>query len=200
MGIAFLLLGLVPLMFLPDMVNGDDAADSDDAPSPDDGEQGDDDLLLDISDPADQPGADTNILDPINDIDLPDSGGQTDPPSASLTPGDEIDTGTPSDGNEGEILDPVDDIDTYSTAIEVDAGADVGLGHAEIEGFEVGQDVLHISLEPETVSGTLDVLVSPSADGVDGHVFVEQRLIAVLKGVPHATSQDIIAEVRTIAA
>lgn len=200
MGIAFLLLGLVPLMFLPDMMKGDEPADTDDSSQSDDGEQGDGDLLLDISDPADQPSADTEILDPVNDIDLPDSGGQTDVPSATLTPGDAIDTDAPSDGNEGEVLDPIDDIDTYSTAIRIDAGADVGLGFAEIEDFEVGQDVLHITLEPETVSGTLDVLVSPSADGTDGHVFVEQRLIAVLKGVPHATSQDIIAEVRTIAA
>ncbi|MEL7116222.1 MAG: calcium-binding protein, partial [Pseudomonadota bacterium] len=74
-------------------------------------------------------------------------------------------------------------------------GVDAG-NIAEITDFEVGEDFLRISLNPQIgENDEPDVLVQPSQDGLDGHVIVNGDLVAVLKGAPSATPSDILATV-----
>lgn len=194
MGIAFLLLGLVPLVFLPGLV-GEGAVDP--AGTVDDtvplGGHGD--LLQDDSqdgpDDTDESVDETDILAPVDADDQPDDGQQQVDPGTVLGAVDEDDDTTPSDGNEGDILQPVDQIESDQDVIWVDGSTDTGLGYAEVEDFELGQDMLHITVAPEMVEGELDLNVTASEDGQDAMVYVEHRLIAVLKGVPGATNADI---------
>lgn len=73
-----------------------------------------------------------------------------------------------------------------------DAASDAAL----IADFEVGEDFLRVSLNPNIgENGEPDVVVGPSADGEDGLVIVNGNLVAILKGVPNATASDIYAEV-----
>jgi len=68
---------------------------------------------------------------------------------------------------------------------------------AEIKDFEVGQDFLRVSLNGH--HGDQDeplIHVEPSADGRDGMVSVNGALVAILRGVPTATSDDIYADVQ----
>ena len=72
-----------------------------------------------------------------------------------------------------------------------------GSGSADVMDFEVGQDFLRVSLNPQIgENGEPDVVVSPSDDGLDGLVMVNGDLVAVLHGAPTATASDVYAEVR----
>ena len=196
MGIAILLLGLVPLMFLPHM---DTTTDEDDLQPPDDsGSEPVGDLLTNDLDAPDPDAEPSDILAPINDIDLPDDGTQPVDPEAVLGPVDQDDVLTPSDGEEGDIILPVDQIESENIDVFIDGSADAGIAYAEVEGFETGEDILHISILPEMVDGTLDVDVTQSDDGMDALIYVEQQLIAVLKDAPDASPDDIVVVVRNI--
>lgn len=74
-----------------------------------------------------------------------------------------------------------------------DAGSDAAI----ITDFEVGEDFLRVSLNPNIgENGDPDVVVEASPNGEDGHVIVNGDLVAILRGAPTATSSDIYAEVR----
>ncbi len=214
MGIALLLLGLLPLIFMPEAI--DDGAQDDDLsndsgglppPVEIDGDGGDIASLLD--DPDDQDGENTDnstetdgsdILDPNIEIDLPDDGTQNPDPDDILEPVIDIDVLTPSDGNESDILLPVDQINSDSDTIWINFNDDAGLGYSEIEDFQPGQDVLHVLIEPGVVIGALDVDLLQSENGLDTMVYVEQQLVAILKGAADATLGDVIVETGVIAA
>ena len=70
-----------------------------------------------------------------------------------------------------------------------------GVGFAEITDFSSGEDFLRISLNPDITSGTPEVSVDPSEDGLDGVVRVNGEVVAVLQGAPEATTADIYVDV-----
>ncbi|MEE9427571.1 MAG: hypothetical protein V3V25_05410 [Paracoccaceae bacterium] len=203
MGIALLLLGLLPLMFLPDMLDSD--ADSGDGPedssgseSPGNGDgSGDDSSLLD--DPVDD-GSEPDVLAPNDEDDLPDDGNQNPDPDDVLAPVDEDDVLSPSGGNGGDVLLPVDQIESDADTIWINFNDDAGLGYSEIEDFQAGQDLLHVLIDPDAIIGELDVEVIQSESGLDSMVYVEQQLVAILKGAPNATLIDVVVEIGVMAA
>lgn len=68
---------------------------------------------------------------------------------------------------------------------------------AEITDFQVGEDFLRVSLNPQNgQNGAPEVSVEASADGSDGLVRINGDLVAILRGAPGATASDIYAEVR----
>jgi len=68
---------------------------------------------------------------------------------------------------------------------------------AEVADFQVGQDFLRVSLNPNIgENDEPEVLVQPSEDGADGMVIVNGDLVAILRGAPTATASDIYAEVQ----
>lgn len=200
MGFALLLLGLVPLMFLPEMAVSSSSED-DELPQ-DSGGSGAGDLL------DDEPGGnnetdlenDTDILNHIDEDDGADTGDEMVDPETVLSPENEDDAATPSDGSEGDVLKPIDEIESTLETIWIDGSSDTGLAYAEIEDFETGQDILHISMAPESITGELDVDVTQSDNGMDALVFVENELIAILKGAPDATVDDIVVAIESLAA
>jgi len=211
MGIAFLLLGLLPLMFLPDMLDsGDEAEDATPETLPiiplADGDFADDqpDLLDDPETPDphdDDPTEDDDptALAPNDEDDLPDDGSQNPDPLDVLAPMIEDDVETPPNDEEDALL-PVDQIETDADGIWVNFEDDAGLGYSEIEDFQAGQDVLHIVINPNSIVGDLDLEVLAAANGLDSEVYLEQQLVAVLKGAPDATMADIVVEIGVIAA
>jgi len=257
MGFAFLLLGLLPLAFMPDIIGGatdeDDAVVNDhDAPADNGDLLGNDgatqggggsessagvDLIADMPGfsgdaslgagtgpaglpiapdaPADPAGAgqsddmdnstpdgpdqigpdDANILQPVNQIDLTDPGTSDPDPGSVLQPVNSIDVASGQDVPAETVLAPVDQIDTETAWVDI--GGTAGDGHAEIDDFQIGRDLLHISVNPDVVKGPVDVNVSTSADGQDSDVFIEKQLIAVLRGVPDATQSDVRVDIET---
>ena len=95
---------------------------------------------------------------------------------------------------------PVDQIESEEEDIWVDFEADAGLGYSEIEDFDAGVDVLHVSIDSSSVAGELDVEVIEADNGKDALVFVEDQFIAVLKGAPDATTANVIVEVNALGA
>lgn len=74
-----------------------------------------------------------------------------------------------------------------------DANADVG--HAEITDFDQGADMLRVTLNPDdTYSGTLDVEVGQTEDGLSSQVIVNGDVVAVLYGAPNVTAGDVVVE------
>lgn len=74
------------------------------------------------------------------------------------------------------------------------------IAFAEVSEFDNGQDVLAISMNSNAVDGTLDVDVVNSLSGEDSLVFVECELIAVLRGTPDVSAQDVMVKIVTMAA
>ncbi len=70
-----------------------------------------------------------------------------------------------------------------------------GVGFAEITDFSSGEDFLRVSLNPDITSGTPEVSVTPSEDGLDGVVRVNGEVVAMLRGAPDATAGDIYVDV-----
>ncbi len=70
----------------------------------------------------------------------------------------------------------------------------VGVGHAEIADFIIGEDFLRISLNPDTIGPTPSISVQPSNDGLDGVVTINGEIVAVLQGIPGASSADIYVD------
>lgn len=76
--------------------------------------------------------------------------------------------------------------------------ADAGDDYAEVTDFVPGQDFLRVSLDPAQDTGTLDYDVHPSETGEDGIVTVNGEIVAILKGAPGATTQDVYVEVTPV--
>ncbi len=78
---------------------------------------------------------------------------------------------------------------------------DADLEHARnVSGFEPGNDVLVIKVDPGSVEGAPDVDVRPSDDGTDGLVFIEQMLVAVVQGAPGISPEDVVVQLASMAA
>jgi len=210
MGIALLLLGLLPLAFLPDFLDTDSDDDRASEPPPiNDDAAGETGSLLDGFDedlpPEDEAGPvdelEGDILEPVIEDDLPGDGEDPDPEDV-LAPVIEDDVATPPDVDEGDVLLPVDQIESDADAIWINFNDDAGLGYSEIADFQAGQDVLHVLIEPDAVIGQLDVDVDvvKSESGLDSLVYVEQQLVAVLVNSPDVTLADVIVETGVIAA
>lgn len=70
-----------------------------------------------------------------------------------------------------------------------------GIGAAAVTDFQQGEDFLRVTLNPELGLDDPEVTVGPSADGQDGVVSVNGNVVAILRGVPGATENDVYAEV-----
>ncbi|MFN3147060.1 MAG: calcium-binding protein [Paracoccaceae bacterium] len=72
-----------------------------------------------------------------------------------------------------------------------------GGGAAEITDFERGADLLRITLNPAAGFADPPALeIVPSGDGADGLVTIDGAVVAVLQGVPDATTADVFVEMR----
>jgi hypothetical protein len=138
-----------------------------------------------------------NTLQPVNEIDQADAGTQNVDPGAVLQPVDQIDVGPGQDASGDTVLTPVNPIDTAADEVWVNYDDVDGTGHAEIDDFKPGEDVLQLSVSANRVSGAPEVQVTPSADGQDGLVFVEKQLMVVLKGAAGASADDIRLDAET---
>ncbi len=153
-----------------------------------------------LDDPTVVDPEETIILTPVDEDDMPDDGNQNPDPGDILQPVIEADIQTPSDGNQGDVILPVDQIETDADNIWIDFDDDAGLGYSEIEDFQAGQDVLHILIDPKSVMGDLDLKVKLADNGLDSKVYLEQQLVAILKGAATATTSDIQVEIGEIVA
>jgi len=206
---------LLPLALFPDLLFGDseetsNETNSDPALAGAGNLLGDSDVSHDYevsvvslleAESSDGPSEDeAAALDPVIEDDQPDTGGQEPDPDDILAPVVEDDAATPSDGQEGDILDPVieDDSEPDITWVASDEHADEV--HAEIEGFQIGEDILQISLSPDVAKDQTEVTVVQSDDGEDSLVFVDENLVAVLKGVVNATVADVYVDTNWVAA
>lgn len=209
MGIGLLLLALLPLALFPDMLFGDaDEASNETNSEPalagagnllGDAEDVQDfevsvDSILDAESSNSPSEDEAAVLEPVIADDQPDIGEQEPDPEDILAPAVEDDVATLSDGQEGEILDPVieDDAEPRIGWVASDEHADQV--HAEIEGFQIGEDILQISLSPDVAQDQTVVTVVQSDDGQDSLVFVGGHLAAVLKGVASATVADVYVD------
>lgn len=217
MGIAILLLGLLPLAFLPDFL--DSNSEGDDENSEDlDSSSGPGDLLDEGGGSGDGSHWSPDILNPVVEDDF-DENDDDDPDEDSiLAPVDGDDDATPSDGEEGDVLAPIveDDVanrageaeenaPTFSSDLDANTKAEysdnlldakgVDQEPVNIENFQAGEDVLFISVDPEDDKEALEVATKPSDNGQDGLVFVGGKLVAVIEDTPNASAQDIIIDV-----
>lgn len=69
-----------------------------------------------------------------------------------------------------------------------------GSGAADVGDFTVGEDFLRISLNPDLDNGDMALTVEPSQDGHDGVVQVNGETVAILRGAPEATTDDVLVE------
>lgn len=216
MGIAILLLGLLPLAFLPDFLDSDSEGDDDTDNL--DSSSGSGDLLDEGGGPGEGSQWSPDILNPVVEDDFDDDIDDDPDEDSILSPVDGDDDVTPSDGEEGDVLAPIveDDVASRSGEVEentltlsddLDAKSETEyLDHQldargfdqepeNIENFQIGEDVLFISVDPEDDEETLEVVTKPSNDGKDGLVFIGGKLAAVIEDAPNASAQDIIIEV-----
>jgi len=191
MGIAFLLLGLLPLAFLPDLIsenNSDEADASEDETNsgPPDGVFGD--LLADPLSPNAP-----NIEDDARDPDA------LEPPAEVVVQPFAEGVDYPDfEPAEGVPLEPVDQMDPTNSTIRLDFEDVVATGYVQISNFDTQSDVLEIIIEQASINAGLDVAVGPSADGQDGVVYVEGQLFAILSGAPDASLANLQAVIGDI--
>lgn len=175
MGIAFLLLGLLPLALLPEFSHTDSSDN-----------EGPDVAGGDMGQAADPEGVLSPLI--VDDVADPEA---TDPDGDILAPNPDA-ADTPSgQAVDGEVLDPIDEIESDSGPYQLDFEDVTGTGHAEIENFDTASDTLEIFIEPGSVQGTLDVDIVASANGADGMVYVEGQLVAVLKDAADAGPDNV---------
>lgn len=194
MGIAWVLLILLPFAFLPDIAGSDQDDDeaSDDAEAP----QNSASLLTPASfGPAPDDHTPIDILDPIYDDDIADDGTQNPDPDLIVEPTIEDDSPTPPDSEEGDVLAPIVEDDLKMGSVMPPSEPALALGPEEIENFEVGQDILYISVDETDDEKPLEIKVKPSNHGQDSLVFVDKHLVAVLKDAPNANAQDVVIEI-----
>lgn len=107
---------------------------------------------------------------------------------------DQLDGG---DGNDTLIMDRADTatggsgMDTFWVYFDQNSGT----GAAQITDFQTGEDFLHVTLNPDAVSGTPEVEVAPSDNGQDGIVTINGTVIAVLQNAPNVTATDVYVSV-----
>ncbi len=70
-----------------------------------------------------------------------------------------------------------------------------GSGAAEITDFAVGQDFLRISLNPDADHGDAALTVAATGDGQDAIVAINGQPVAMLRGAPGASVNDVYVEV-----
>ena len=68
--------------------------------------------------------------------------------------------------------------------------------YAAVTDFVPGEDFLRVELNPNTTYGDILLEVRPSDDGEDGEVWVNGQLVAMLEGMPDASSSDVYVSVR----
>ena len=184
MGFALLLLGLVPLAFLPDIFSDsqtetDEADTSQPSPMPPDADFGD--LLADPAAPI-APTIQDDVLDP--DAQDPPAEIVLQPlPDAADNPDFAPENGTP--------VQPVDHMDPTNSTVRLDFEDVIATGYAEIDHFDPEVDILEVIIEQTSIDNGLDALVTPTADGEDARVYIEGQLFAVLTGAPEATLDNL---------
>lgn len=207
---ALLLLGLLPVVFLPEPAVDSEEESDDLEPifdaSTDMFDEPEDSVLEpviedDVSSDTDDPNSDPldpiveddfdATLDPVIEDDLPSD---TIDPDDVLAPVIEDDVATIDKPDPDEILAPVieDDVAGDDTGlapiIEDDAIPTSAMMLATVsepalvEEFDAKQDVLVVQLEPGLSDGPLDVETEPSADGEDTLVYIDDILVATLEG------------------
>ncbi|MGR3660382.1 MAG: hypothetical protein ACU0CA_04225 [Paracoccaceae bacterium] len=181
------------MAFLPDGSEGEPETESEEdiVDQPTD-ETGDwlEEVFADTSDDTEDNDAE-DILLPIDVDDVAEGDSDDTDPEDILEPIIEDDIPTVSDGDEGEILEPIDEDDvqnTDDTVVEVASSVD---GPEEVENFDSREDVLCIYLNNATEIEEGDVAVFPSKNGEDSKVYVNGKLVAVLKNVNDATAENI---------
>lgn len=198
---AILLLGLLPLAFLPDFLS---SGSDDPEPEPEAAGtgEGQGDLLEEagfVGASAGQGDADeeggavgmgqesgTTLL-PVDEEDTP---GTAPPSGGILSPLDEDDQ--PGDAAGGEVpLGPVIEIDSEAEDIWLNVDEFAGASYAEITRFDPGRDVLHLGFMEAPEGEGPELAVTPSEDGRDALVHLDGVLVAVLRNAPGATIDDI---------
>ncbi len=156
------------------------------------------------------PGDPEDALAPVVEDDIDQ--GYSDPPAEDvLQPVIEDDIA--GEGSTDQPLPPVieDDVaatDTAAPQVEDDEpstseawldASDLAAGsYAEIEGFEVGTDVLRISLDQDHGLPHLDVDVELAANGTDTEVLIGDTLFATILDATGVSPQDIIVQIQRI--
>ncbi|MEE9427206.1 MAG: hypothetical protein V3V25_03565 [Paracoccaceae bacterium] len=104
--------------------------------------------------------------------------------------------GEETDGASDDTLSPI--FDTANEDTTQDDSSSEGEQPMEFADFEIGEDILLVTMAADADEVDLDV--SPSDDGADGNVFVDNKLVAVLMGVPDATPEDVFLAASRVAA
>lgn len=140
--------------------------------------------------PGDRPDTPAGAGD--EDVSLePEPGDRPDYPTG---PGDEDVPLEPEPGDVGDVLSPEADL-----PVPGPTGADGPYraygapedSPAEVIAFAPGEDLLHITLDPALHDVLPVVAVHPAANGADGEVTIDGRLVAVLRGGAGATPADL---------
>ncbi len=217
---AILLLGLLPLAFLPDFLSsGSEGPEAD--PEPAGAGEGQGDMLEEAGfggtpagpgnglgeggtsgmGPEDSgqegaghgPESGATTLLPVDEQDAP---GTAPPAGGILPPLDEDDLPGDAAGNEAS-LGPVIEIDSEAEDIWLNVDEFAGASHAEITRFDPGRDVLHLGFMEAPEGDAPEISVMPSEDGNDSLVYLDGVLIAVLRNAPGATADDIHVDYAT---
>lgn len=167
---AILLLGLLPLAMLP----GNEAPTPDDEPDPDEDDA--------AGPPGDLLGSHEDGLDPTIEDDVP---GDPDQPVVEGL-GPTIDDDAPPDPGTDPVavLDPTIEDDSPSETAEP----------FQIDGFDPEVDTLNIVMSEPNSDEVGEVSVEPNEEGTDSEIYVDQVLVAVLKGVANATEENVLIE------
>ncbi|MGJ8585686.1 MAG: hypothetical protein ACSHXD_16465 [Marinosulfonomonas sp.] len=176
---AILLLGLLPLAMLP----GNEVPPPDDEPDPADDDSTDPpgDLLDSHGDGPD-PSTHEDGLDPTIEDDVPNDPDQ--PVVEGLGPTNDDDA-PPDPGTDPVAgLDPTVEDDTVIETAEP----------FQIDGFDPEVDTLNIVMSEPNSDEVGDVSVEPNEEGTDSEIYVDHVLVAVLKGVTHATEENVLIE------
>ncbi|WP_460273135.1 calcium-binding protein [Celeribacter sp. ULVN23_4] len=104
-------------------------------------------------------------------------------------------------GGDGEDTLVMDAEDTVTGGAGADVfwlsyDANLDDNYAKITDFAVGEDILHVTLDPDASSdGAMNVEVRETEDGLSSQVLVNGELVALLEGAPGATVDDIVVEI-----
>ncbi len=180
------------------------------------GDPGDDEPALLPLDEDDVPEPEVTVLDPVIEDDQPSTAPPDDPievqepiieddtdqgyadpdPDDVLPPVIEDDVASDAAGQ--EPLPPVHEIEASEHGAWLDASDLASGSYAEISGFEVGTDVLHITFDPDHDLPDLDVTLRASEDGEDSEILIGGTLIAVLLDAADVPVEDIIVTIERL--
>lgn len=133
------------------------------------------------------------ILTPVIEDDV----AVDDPDEEPLAPVIEDDPAMAEDGERSDPLAEDNNADTAGTWLNANDLASGG--YAEISGFDVGTDVLQVSLDPGHGLPDLTVASRPSEDGADSEILIGDRLVAMLKDAPDVPVEDIVLTIQRLA-